>query len=481
MYDASHAPIPGQMENCEICDQRFTVTAYSRAGPDGGLLCLPCTKELDKEERGKKPRKKRMTAKDRRRQLQSNMLDGFVPGTKNLVTLCVETLAKNVDMADDLGDLPTSLMDKLAAILCKKRLMNPTTLNMFLQPERDTVKIYDGAKLSSDDYTRIFQVVPKLKHLRIRNAVQFKDSVMDYLIGSPVTLEHFSIHGANLISGERWDEYLAKKGQFLTSLKVYYTDGHFGDAQLELLPKLCPNLRRLKISHNQQVSDEGLVHLANLTKLEHLTLQIYKTTSDQPYIHILSTIGHQLRTLCLDYVPYLTDGVLVAIHTNCTALSKLRITENETMTDSGFTSLFTAWSNSPLSHLDLRKCRHLDSTIPSSNPDLIGLCSDGFTALMAHSGSALTYLNLHDDRHISTQALEAVFAKDATYPLLQEFDCSFIWGVNDFVVGSMWRCCPVLKRVKVFGNFGVKSVKVPRGRILIGMPNALGMEIEGDD
>jgi DNA repair protein RAD7 len=36
-----------------------------------------------------------------------------------------------------------------------------------------------------------------------------------------------------------------------------------------------------------------------------------------------------------------------------------------------------------------------------------------------------------------------------------------------------------LKTLKVFGNFGVKDVKVPKGRILIGVPNALGMQIEG--
>jgi DNA repair protein RAD7 len=35
--------------------------------------------------------------------------------------------------------------------------------------------------------------------------------------------------------------------------------------------------------------------------------------------------------------------------------------------------------------------------------------------------------------------------------------------------------------LKVFGNFGVKEVKVPKGKILIGVPNALGMQIEGTE
>jgi DNA repair protein RAD7 len=35
--------------------------------------------------------------------------------------------------------------------------------------------------------------------------------------------------------------------------------------------------------------------------------------------------------------------------------------------------------------------------------------------------------------------------------------------------------------LSVFGNFGVANVRVPKGRILIGVPNAIGMQIEGED
>jgi DNA repair protein RAD7 len=42
-------PLPGQLKHCELCDKRFTVTPYSKAGPDGGLLCTPCGKEMHKE------------------------------------------------------------------------------------------------------------------------------------------------------------------------------------------------------------------------------------------------------------------------------------------------------------------------------------------------------------------------------------------------------------------------------------------------
>jgi len=60
-------------------------------------------------------------------------------------------------------------------------------------------------------------------------------------------------------------------------------------------------------------------------------------------------------------------------------------------------------------------------------------------------------------------------------------DVSFCWGVNDYVVGSIFRSCPKLKKLNIFGNFGVREVKVPKGKILIGMPNAMGMEICGTE
>ncbi|KAL3418208.1 hypothetical protein PVAG01_09923 [Phlyctema vagabunda] len=478
IFEQSMAPLPGQMANCEICDKRFTVTGYSRSGPAGGLLCPKCTKELDNEE-GAAKKKRKVAHNNKRRQIQSNLLDGIYPGAKDLVTLCVETLAKNVDMAEDFGDLPAPLVDRLAAILAKKRLMSPATLNLFLRPGSDVVTIYDGSKLSSDDYIRIFQIVPTVKSLRVRYCVHFKNKVMDHLLGTTVQLESFSIHGANLIDDERWIRFLKEKGASLKALQVYYTDGHFGDEQIELLPTTCSDLQRLKICHNQKVTDSGLKHIAKLTKLQHLSLEIRNTTSSASYVEILNSIGPGLKTLSLARVNYIDDSVLQAIHDNCQNIMKLRITDNEVLTDAGFASLFTQWLNPPLHFIDFHQCRHRDAAVPRENPDAIGLGSRGFEALMAHSGSTLRYLNVHSCRHIALESFEDVFSADKQYLDLQNIDFSFCEKVDDFVVGSVFRSCPNLKTMKIFGCFGVKDVKVPKGKILIGMPNALGMQIEG--
>lgn len=479
-------PAPGQMENCEICSVRFTVTPYSRAGPDGGLLCNPCGKEIQKEEGPAKKKKKAAAsggAIGRRRKTQSNLLDGtYALGAKSLMSLCIETLAKNIELADDLGEMPPQIIDKIARMLSKKRLVDPNTLNLFLQPMAQDISIYDGAKLSTDDLMRVFQMAPAVKNLKIRNAIQFKDEVMEYLLSrDKVELEGLYIHGANLVSAEMWKKYLTTKGGSLREFQIYYTDRHFDDECMTALRTAAPELKRLKVYNNQQVGGDGIRELVHLKKLQYLSIHLHRNVHSDIYVEVLRSIGAGLRTLSLRWTPELDNTVLDAIHNNCHHLSKLRITDSEVMTDAGFARLFTDWRNPGLTFIDLQKCRHVDSQKPRDNPDGIGLCSEGFKALMAHSGKSLQKLNLHACRHISKQAFDEVFSLQKTYPELKSLEISFCEEVNDYVVGSVFRSCPNLRELNVFGCMRVKNARVPRGKILVGVPNALGMVIEGQD
>ena len=87
---AKAQPLPGQLENCEICEKRFTVTPYSKTGPNGGLLCNKCSKELANEEKKNQPKKRRGPPKGKRRQTESDRMMGNVkPGSKSLLETCV--------------------------------------------------------------------------------------------------------------------------------------------------------------------------------------------------------------------------------------------------------------------------------------------------------------------------------------------------------------------------------------------------------
>ena len=84
-------PLPGQLENCEECDKRFTVTPYSKTGPEGGLLCVKCSKEQTAQEKKNQKPKKPAVSRDKRRQIQSNLLDGIVQiGAKSLQDICIK-------------------------------------------------------------------------------------------------------------------------------------------------------------------------------------------------------------------------------------------------------------------------------------------------------------------------------------------------------------------------------------------------------
>lgn len=82
-------PMPGQLENCEICSKRFTVTAYSKTGPNGGLLCPKCSKDVADDEKKSQPKKR--GPRTGRRQAQSNLLDGVAHyGAISLVEMCTK-------------------------------------------------------------------------------------------------------------------------------------------------------------------------------------------------------------------------------------------------------------------------------------------------------------------------------------------------------------------------------------------------------
>lgn len=88
-FNQARVPAPGQLANCELCDKRFTVTAYSKTGPDGGLLCTPCGKQMAADEKKAKPKPKRQRARATR-QMNSNLLDGIAQrGAFSLLEMCI--------------------------------------------------------------------------------------------------------------------------------------------------------------------------------------------------------------------------------------------------------------------------------------------------------------------------------------------------------------------------------------------------------
>lgn len=318
----------------------------------------------------------------------------------------------------------------------------------------------------------MFAVVPKAQNVNLRNAGQFKDEVIDYIVERGVPLKRLQLEAANLVSNDAWAKLFLHCGQGLEYLKLTWLDYSMDDDTFSQLVSGCPNLKRLKIKKCFRLTDPSLNAISKLHHLEHLSLRFPSPTTSPPLCTLISSIGANLRTLSLESFEEADDEVLATIHSTCTTLAKLRLCENDLCTDAGFVSLFANWKNPPLTFIDLSSNRSIDYTQPDGPEEPTGLASAGFEALMAHSGSRIEHLDISSCRHIEYGAFSRVFDGMKEYPLLSDINISFLTKIDTSVVAGMFRSCPAMRKVTAFGCFNVTDVKVPRGVALIGVPNA---------
>lgn len=324
--------------------------------------------------------------------------------------------------------------------------------------------------------------MPSLVNVNLRCAGQLKDKVIDYMIQRLVKLRRLQLDASNLVSDARWRQLFMTLGPQLEELRLSDLNSSFDDETAEVMGRSCTNLRRLKLSHCWKLTDNAMTSISQLSKLEHISLNPYDPQLIKPesVTFLIEKLGANLRTLSLTDFVDVNDASLQSIHNNCHRLEKLRFSNNSVCTDKGFAGLFTGWSNPPLKFVDLSFTRDDDHTNPEGPEDPVGLASEGFIALMKHSGSRLESLNICSCRHVSGSALRSVFADDQTYPCLKEMDISFIGAVDDFLVTSIFKCCPSIKKLTAFYS-SISDVKVPAGVALVGGIRAQdSIIVEGD-
>jgi DNA repair protein RAD7 len=307
-----------------------------------------------------------------------------------------------------------------------------------------------------------------LVHVNLRFAGQMKDKVLEYMMERQAKLKRLQLDAANLVSDGCWRQLFIKLGSQLEGLRLSNLDCSLDDETVEIMSKHCPSLRRLKLEQCWKMGDQALAALANMSSLEHLSLDLVRDVERSGAFNIVEKLGPNLRTLSLRNFHESDDKLLDAIHRRCSRLEKLRLTNNTVCTDKGYVSLFSKWLNPPLRFADLSSTRDVDNANPDGPQDSIGLASNGFIALMEHSGSRLEKLNISSCRHISRDTFEKVFKGGRVYPSLKELDISFMTVVDDFLVASIFKCCPSLKKLIAFACFNISSVQVPKGVALIG-------------
>lgn len=323
-------------------------------------------------------------------------------------------------------------------------------------------------ELETEDLQKIFAFMPSLSNVNLRFAGQIKDSVLEYMIQRNIQIKHLCLDAANLVSDACWRLLFQKSGSRLESLKLSNLDSSLNDETVEEMCRSCTALRRLKLKHCWKTSDTSLRAISTLTSLEHLSLGFIRETDVDTLLEVVKRLGPNLRTLSLEGFPDADDRLLENIHGKCRLLSKLRLSDNAVFTDKGFVQLFKNWPNPPLKFVDLSSTRDVDYSNPDGPSDPTGLASEGFIALMRHSGSMIQKLNISSCRHISRAAFEEVFSEDKRYPYLKELDISFHTVMDDYLVNCIIRCCPAIKKLIAFACFNVREVRIPIGVALIG-------------
>ena len=440
------------------------------------------TKEAKKEE----TKAKKATGGRKRRQAESNRLDGVVRlGSKTLQDLCIEKVAQHHTDVEELGDLPDDLVERLSQIFSKKRVLDSRTLQLFLRSDLQAVTIHDAARLEPDNFKQIFAVTPTVAKLILRNAGQFKDDVMEYMLEKAPQISYLQLYGANLLTDNAWDECFKTAGPKLEAVKVQWCDASFTDDVITTLISSTPNLKRLKLKYCRKLTPAFINELAGLNKLEHLSLRLSMSPEDGDIIPLIQKLGPQLRTLSLENCADLSDAFLDAIRSHCSRLSKLRLEGFLSVTNAALTSLFTSKPSSTsnigstvpsLCFLDLSGTRDMDEANlddPSSEP--YGVADSAIQAVMKHSGSTLKHLEIASCRAVSNGAFCDIFAPATNarkYTELKTINLTFCAGVETNVIKGIWACCPSIERVVAFGCFKVGDVEVPSGVALIGVPRA---------
>lgn len=311
--------------------------------------------------------------------------------------------------------------------------------------------------------------MPALSQINLRFAGQLKDGVIEYMMDRNSQIKHVQLDAANLVSDSCWRRVFQRYGAQLETVKLSNLDFSFDDESVAEMCKQCTTgLRRLKLKQCWKTGNASLKAIAGLKALEHLSLNLEQETDPEALGEVIQNTGPNLRTLSLDGFHHADDRVLDLIHTHCHSLQKLRVSDNVVCTDQGFARLFQGWSNPPLDFVDLSSTRDVDYTNPDGPAEPIGLASEGFVALMNHSGSRIRHLNIASCRHISHQAFDDVFAEGKTYPHLTELDVTFHTVMDDYLVGRIFRSCPAIKKLVAFACFNVREVQVPVGVALIG-------------
>ncbi|KAI9066899.1 RNI-like protein [Trametes sanguinea] len=427
-------PPVGSFENCVRCQKQFTVTKYTvAANPPPGYLCHPCAKSSGSDP-FKKPAapRKRKPAGDKRK--VESYEERRLP---SLAAICIQVISKHIDDVEALGDIGSMNLDEIAKALAKNRSLNVENAPLFYSIENERLTMYDVTNLTPPALCALASLNPNLTNLRLDFCGHMDDTVANAWATSLPRLKRVELLGPFLVRAPAWQAFFRAhpdlEGFLITQ------SPRFDIECMRVLVQSCPNLRELRLKEVGQLSDEFLEEIKPLAgKLTYLDLSYPgkpEALSEQALIDLLAVVGPSLEHLDLSGHAGVTDGVLFrGVKPHATMLKSLMLANTTDITDAGVAEFFSTWQGKPLSKVDMSRNHQLADA--------------ALEALLQHSGTELTELNINGWKDASEDALKAI-PKHA--PLLRKLDVGFCRAADNFFVKDILEKCPDVQEIKVWG------------------------------
>ncbi|ORZ12226.1 hypothetical protein BCR42DRAFT_453584 [Absidia repens] len=487
---------------CSRCRGRFV---RNNSDPTEETMCADCLS-------GKEPASARKPTKKRIPGAQSgNKVAWFMHGVKptavnvtSLQDICINVITDHIDDVEALGDISFINMDKIAKIICRNRQLTNHTARLFMQPHIRELCLYDCTNVDVTGLKNIAHFCPNLRTLRLYYCGRMTDDVIKLYGNRLQHLTSLTVSGCHLVTEKEWINFFNTVGERLHTFSLRHSN-RFHKSGFKALVENCNKLQHLRLSRIVTLSNDWLDILSEsgINALETLELSWPSAEPDRKYVltpdhlnKVLARTGGSLNELILRGCTDMTDELLVdGILPHCNQLQKLTLEDCPEITSNAFQTLFSdEWKLQPtlidrqsvtgLQNISVARCLNFDD--------------DALTALLQHSGKALTRLDIHSVEKLTVSALEAIAgevddtdesyvtggagsgndqykrrkidstnAKNANAPSsvcksLVYLDASFVRAMDDYVLTKLIRSCSKLKHVKVWGCHQVTDVvKVP--------------------
>lgn len=445
----------GSIDFCAMCANKFTITAYTKHTPDGGL----CHKCGPKYAGGQGPRtakgedldyapgpsavKKRAAP---RRKIHHAMHD--FQALPTLQSLCINIVSNNIEDVEALMGIGGQNMDSISKSISKNRRLNSQTVHLFLQPNTKRLAFYDCSQLDSGALASIATFCPQVEDINLQLCGMLDNAAIDTWTDKLLNLSRVELYGCFLVRIEAWHRFFETIQKRLVSFKIRETP-RFDKGCCEKLVANCPNVTQLGLAQIGPLDGSCLKVLEQyghqLTYLDVSDPGVSapgvpaQSLQDEEVVSLLKATGRKLSYLNLSRNADLTSKTLLeGIEENCKSLNTLLLTMcfSEDVQAEHFVQLFNGLKQrgcAALTHVSLQRCFAVNDEV--------------IKALIDFTGKSLVDLNLNSCDSITDEGFQ-LLAKSC--PSLQKIDVGFCRQVTDSFVMDLAANTRPLKEVWLF-------------------------------